>query len=166
MGLDDHRPAPAEAVESLMRTTAAFAEKGVTLGLETYEQVATADLVAIVDAVDSPFLGICLDPANTVARLEMPDTVIAACAPRTANVHVKDFTFTRAEGWVGFSLVGCPLGSGLLPYDAMIAAVAPEERGVNLIVEHWVPPADTIEDTCRIEREWTRHSVEFMRSRG
>ena len=72
--------------------------------------------------------------------------------------------FTRAEGWVGFSLVGCALGTGLLPYAEMIAAVAPEERDVNLIVEHWVRPADNIEETCRIEREWTRHSVDFIRA--
>lgn len=155
-----------EAIELLKPTTAAFAARGVTLGLETYEQVATSDLVAIVDAVDSPFLGVCLDPANTVAGLEMPDQVIAACAPHVVNVHVKDFMFIRREGWVGFSLVGCALGTGLLPFDEMMAAVAPRQPGVNLIVEHWVPPAGNIEETLRIEEEWTRHSVEFIRARS
>lgn len=162
----DHRPGNDEARELLRRAMSAYEEQAVSLGLETYEQVATADLVAIVEAVNSPSLGICLDPANTVARLEMPGAVISACASRVNNVHVKDFVFTRADGWAGFSLVGCALGAGLLPYDDMIAAVDPDERGINLIVEHWVPRAETIEKTCSTEREWTRHNVEFMRARA
>ena len=64
-------------------------------------------LVGIVDAVDSPNLGICLDPANCVAALELPRDTIELTAPRVANIHVKDFAFTRQDGWVGFTLVGC-----------------------------------------------------------
>jgi hypothetical protein len=79
-------------------------------------------------------------------------------------VHVKDFMFTRQAGWVGFSLVGCPLGTGLLDYDAMVAAVRPDERGINQIVEHWLPRASTMALTCRTEQEWTRHSAEFLLS--
>lgn len=160
----EHRPNADEAVDLLRDIMPKYAAQGVTLGLETYEQVGTAELVAIVDAVDTPYLGICLDPANTVARLEMPQDVISQTASRVVNVHVKDFHFTRAEGWVGFSLVGCPLGAGLLPYEEMIERVDPIENDVNLIVEHWVPPSTTIEETCRLEREWTKHSVEYMRS--
>lgn len=160
----EHRPGREEAVELLRDAIPRFVERGVTLGLETYEQVATAELVAIVEAVDSPNLGVCLDPANSVARLEMPHEVISRTAKKVVNVHVKDFHFTRAEGWVGFSLVGCPLGTGLLPYGEMIDAVHPGENDVSLIVEHWVPPSATLEETCRTERDWTEHSVEFMRS--
>jgi sugar phosphate isomerase/epimerase len=158
----DHQPDTAEAIKLLSSIIPAHADRGVTLGLETYEQVATEDLVAVVGTIGSPFLGICLDPANSVARLEMPSDVIAACAPWVVNVHVKDFSFTRAAGLVGFTLVGCPLGTGLLPYEAMMEAVRPHDRGVNLIVEHWVPPAGSLEETCEIESEWTAHSVAFL----
>lgn len=160
----EHRPGRGEAVELLSNAMPRFVERGVTLGLETYEQVATAELVAIVEALDTPDLGVCLDPANTVARLEMPREVISQTAKMVVNVHVKDFHFKRAEGWVGFSLVGCPLGTGLLPYGEMIEAVDPIGNDVSLIVEHWVPPSASLEETCRIERDWTVHSVEFMRS--
>lgn len=160
--LPDHRPPLAESIDLLQEIIPAYADEGVTLGLETYEQVATADLVKIAETIDSQHFGICLDPANTVARLEMPDNTIATTAPHVVNLHVKDFTFTRAEGWVGFALVGCPLGTGLLPYEDMLAAVRPNERGINLIVEHWVPPASSLEETCEIERAWTRHNVAIM----
>jgi L-ribulose-5-phosphate 3-epimerase UlaE len=101
-----------------------------------------------------------------VARLEMPTYVIGAVAPNVVNMHVKDFTFTRQAGWVGFSLIGCPLGTGLLDYDAMARAVRPAERGINQIVEHWLPRASTMEETCRLEQDWTEHSARFLIGRS
>ncbi|MCC8338008.1 sugar phosphate isomerase/epimerase [Streptomyces sp. R1] len=159
----DHRPGTAEAVALLKEAVPRYAAAGVTLGLETYEQVATDDLVSVVRAVDDPHLGIVLDPGNSVARLERPADVVAATAPHVVNIHVKDFAFTRRDGWVGFTYAGCPLGEGLLDYDAMIAAVGPEERGVNQIVEHWLPWQDEGYDaTARLEHQWTQHSINTL----
>lgn len=73
----------------------------VTLALETYEQVSTADLLTIVEAVGDPDLGICLDPANVVARLENPRETIDLCAEHVVNLHVKDFRFERQSGLIG-----------------------------------------------------------------
>ncbi|MEV5545771.1 TIM barrel protein [Streptomyces sp. NPDC052309] len=156
----DHRPDTTEAVALLKEAVPRYADAGVTLGLETYEQVATDDLMTFVRAVDSPHLGVVLDPGNSVARLERPADVVAATAPHVVNIHVKDFAFTRRDGWVGFTYAGCPLGEGLLDYDGMIAAVRPQERGINQIVEHWLPWQDEGYDaTARLEHQWTQHSI-------
>ena len=45
--------------------------------------------------IDSPYLGICSDPANSVAALELPADVIDRVAPYVVNMHIKDFAFTR-----------------------------------------------------------------------
>lgn len=159
----DHRPDTTEAVALLKEAVPRYAAAGVTLGLETYEQVATDDLVSVVRAVDDPHLGIVLDPGNSVARLERPADVVAATAPYVVNIHVKDFAFTRRDGWVGFTYAGCPLGEGLLDHDGMIAAVSPEERGINQIVEHWLPWQDEGYDaTARLEHQWTQHSINTL----
>ncbi|MFC8332424.1 sugar phosphate isomerase/epimerase family protein [Streptomyces olivaceus] len=159
----DHRPDGTEAVALLKEAVPRYAEAGVTLGLETYEQVATDDLVNVVRAVDDPHLGVVLDPGNSVARLERPADVVAAAAPYTVNIHVKDFAFTRRDGWVGFTYAGCPLGEGLLDYDGMIAATRPGERGINQIVEHWFPWQDEGYDaTARLEHQWTQHSINTL----
>lgn len=162
----DHKPSPAEAISLLRQAVPRYRDQGVTLGLETYEQVPTKDLLTVVRGVDSPNLGVCLDPGNCVARLEMPAYVIGEVAPHVVNMHVKDFAFTRQEGWAGFSLTGCPLGTGLLDYDGMVRAVRPRARGINQIVELWLPRASTMEETCRIEQEWTRQSAGFLLSRS
>ena len=160
----DHRPTLAEA-EALLRTALpAYEASGVTLALETYEQLSSTELVALVESVGSRSLGICLDPANCVANLEHPVAVIERCAPYVANLHVKDFAFTRRGGWVGFTLEGVELGKGLLPYDYMIGKVDPAARGINQIVEHWLTWQDDYERTARTENAWNAHNLERMRA--
>lgn len=140
-------------------------QRGVTLALETYEQVSTTDLLTVVAAADSDKVGICLDPGNTVAALERPMDVVRACAPYVRNLHVKDFAFSRRDGWVGFTFAGAPLGEGLLDYDAMVALVRPDERGINQIIEHWLPWQDDIATTLELEQQWTQHNLNYLRSK-
>ena len=158
----DHRPSLAEAEVLLRQSMPSYEASGVTVALETYEQLNSAELVALVENVGSSSLGICLDPANCVANLEHPVDVIDRCAPYVANLHVKDFAFTRRGGWVGFTLEGAPLGSGLLPYDYMIEKVNPEARGINSVVEHWLTWQDDFAKTRRIENEWNVHNLARM----
>lgn len=161
----DHKPTEAEAIRLLTSAMPAFERAAVTLALETYEQVPVRTLVDTVEAVNSPNLGICLDPANCVAALEHPTHTIDATAPYVRNIHVKDFAFSRKEGWVGFTLAGCPLGEGLLDYDYMIEVVRPGERGIDQIIEHWLPWQGDSATTIRIENEWTVHNLQYVRSK-
>lgn len=173
----DDLPDAASTEARLRQALPAYERAGVTLALETYEVVATADLVAVVRAIGSDHLGICLDPANTVARLELPADVVAAAAPYTRNWHVKDSAFTRSPGWVGFRYTGVRTGAGLLDYDAVRATIEPDEHGINRVIEFWLPwqdehagaeplPGETpAQTTTRIEAAWTEHTIEYIRSK-
>jgi sugar phosphate isomerase/epimerase len=163
VGAADSQPTLAEAESWLAGAMPAYADAGVRLALETYEQISSADLVGLVEAVAHPSLGICLDPANTVAALEHPRDVVERTAPYVLNVHVKDFRFTRRGGWVGFTLEGARLGTGLLDYDHLIDTVHPEERGINRVVEHWLPLGDSLEETLALEDDWTAHTLAYLR---
>ncbi|WP_426185327.1 sugar phosphate isomerase/epimerase family protein [Microbacterium sp. TWP3-1-2b2] len=160
----DSRPSLAEAESWLRHALPAYEAAGVTLALETYEQLATADLIGVIERVGSENLGICLDPANVVARLESPRICVEQTAALTKNVHVKDFAFARQPGWVGFTYSGTKMGTGLHDYDHLLATVRPRERGINEIVEHWLPWQDDAATTIRTEREWTRATLEHLRS--
>jgi 3-oxoisoapionate decarboxylase len=155
--------APDEAEAGIRDVLPFFAAQGVTLALETYEKVPTQVLVDLVERIGSPHVGICLDPANVVAALEHPRSVIDLTAPHVVNVHVKDFTFTREAGWVGFNLIGCPLGEGLLEYQHLLDVVCPDARGVNQVIEHWLPWQGTPEQTCLLEEQWTAHNLDYLR---
>lgn len=160
-----HRPGLEEAAQLIAAVLPDYERRQVRLCLETYEQVKTADMMSVINRFPSPWLGVCLDPANCVAGLELPDQVIANTADRVGNLHIKDFAFSRRDGWVGFTYAGCPMGEGLLDYDQMIASVRPAEKGINQIVEHWLPWQENADVTCQREAEWTFRTVEFLRSK-
>ncbi|MBT2500129.1 TIM barrel protein [Agromyces sp. ISL-38] len=158
------RPTLDEAEHMLRQVMPAYEVEGVTLALETYEQVPTAELVGLIERVGSHRLGICLDPANVVAGLELPRDAVERCAPVTRSIHAKDFAFSRQEGWVGFTYSGAPMGEGLHDYPHLLAAVNPEARGVNEIVEHWLPWQGDPETTIQAENDWTTTALDYLRS--
>lgn len=141
-----------------------YESAGVRIALETYEQIRVADLVELVKKVDSEYLGICLDPANSVAALDIPENTVSRTAPYVNNLHVKDFSFTRRDGWIGFTLAGAQLGEGLLDYHSMVTQVQPEKRGINQIVEHWLVWQGDSSTTCQLEDVWTQHSLDYLRN--
>lgn len=159
-----HEPTIEECVRILRDRMPQYERRGVSLSVETYEQVPTDDLIGVVTAVDSPYLGVCSDPSNTIAILERPSEVIVSIAPHVNNMHVKDFRFRRREDAVGFELVGAPLGTGLLPYDLMRSTMRPQERGISQVIEQWLPWQGDAKATLAAEEEWNRQSVEFLRT--
>ena len=159
----DDKPDLDEAERRLREVLPEYAAAGVTIALETYEQVPTGTLVELVERVGDPHLGICLDPANVVAALEHPVSVVESTAAHVRNVHVKDFEFVRSPGWVGFSLIGAPLGDGLLDREHLLRQVRPQDRGINEVIEHWLPWQGDAHTTCAVEREWTAHNLEQLR---
>jgi sugar phosphate isomerase/epimerase len=151
-------PRGADAEAALRAALPAYEDAGVTLALETYEQLPTRELVALVETIASPSLGICLDPANCVAALESPADVIAMCAPYVRDIHVKDAAFARRDGWVGFTFSGAPAGTGQIDLPAVLA-VAP---GAARIVEHWLPWQGDPETTIAREEEWTTATLRYL----
>lgn len=160
------RPSLDDAKRMLGEVVPEFERSGVKLALETYEQVRSADLVDVVTAVGSPALGICLDPGNSVAALELPREVVERTGPHVINLHVKDFAFRRRDGWIGFTLAGTPLGTGLLDYDHLVRTTNARERGLSQVIEHWLPWQDDYETTARTENEWTLANLEYLRSKN
>ncbi|WP_078392882.1 sugar phosphate isomerase/epimerase family protein [Shouchella patagoniensis] len=160
----DDKPSNAEACERLQSVLPFYKEANIQLSLETYEQVPTRQLIDIVCTLNHSHLGICLDPANTIASLEMPGDVIKNTAPFVNNLHVKDFHFTRHDGWVGFSLTGTSLGKGLLNTDLLMNSLNQKKnKELSAILEFWLPFQGTIEKTIEIEKKWIEESMNYLR---
>ncbi|HQZ30089.1 MAG: sugar phosphate isomerase/epimerase, partial [Verrucomicrobiales bacterium] len=76
------------AVGALTEAAVYAAEKGVFLGIENHDSIATADrLLRIVRAVDSPWVGVNLDSGNFIADDVYAE--ITASAPFAVNVQLK-----------------------------------------------------------------------------
>ncbi len=48
----------------------------------------------------------------------------------------------------------------------MVAAVAPEERRINQIIEHWLPWQGDPTTTRDTDEQWTLHNLSYLRSKA
>ena len=92
----EHHPDPDEIVATLGALLPDFAAADVVLGIENHDRFKAATLRTIVERLDSPHVGICLDTTNSFGAEEGPELVAEVLGPYVINLHIKDFTIRRA----------------------------------------------------------------------
>ena len=154
-------PSP-ENVTAMLRECAPLLD-GLTLGIENHDRFPAATLRAMIEAADCENIGVCLDTANSLGAGEGLETVAAALAPLTVNLHIKDFHIERVPHLMGFTVTGRPAGRGLLDVPALLAQLAPFHRCQTAVLELWTPPEPELADTIAKEAAWAAQSLEFLR---
>jgi sugar phosphate isomerase/epimerase len=89
--------------------------------------------------------------------------VVERLAPYALNLHVKDFTISRVDGQMGFSVEGAPAGRGRLDVPRLLERLAAAGRDVNAILELWTPRQAGLEETIAREAEWASQSLSYLR---
>ncbi|NLE43751.1 MAG: sugar phosphate isomerase/epimerase [Chloroflexi bacterium] len=156
-------PSEDEVVRVLRSLANAFESAGVCLAIENHDRFSAATLVRILDRVGSEYVRICLDTVNSFGALEGPGVVVEALAPRTVNLHVKDFDVVRAAHNMGFVIEGRPAGQGRLDVEWLLRILAKHDRDPNVVLELWTPPEATMAATLAKEDAWARQSVAYLR---
>jgi 3-oxoisoapionate decarboxylase len=158
-------PLPIDEMESDLREVMpAYAAAGVSLALENYEAYSTLELADLVQKIDHPNLGICLDLTNSFGALESADAILNHLAERTINIHLKEFVVERLPYLMGFAFVGRPVGQGKLPLETIFSRVADFGRKPDVIIELWTPFKKTLAETIVEEEKWARLSVDHLKS--
>lgn len=122
----------AAMIERLRHVADCFADRGVAVALETGQESAET-LIAFLDLLDRPHVGVNFDPANMILYGK-GDPVEAArtLAPRIAQVHVKDALPTDVPGTWGREM---PVGQGAVPWPAFLDVVTSLEPRPALVIE-------------------------------
>lgn len=119
-----------------LRELAPMAEEhGVSI---TIHALLTAqEQVRIMEEVDSPNVGICLDTSNAFLVLEDPVDFARQVAPWVKATHLKDSCIYLHEGgmdWLG----GSPLGRGTVDLPTIVQILYEANPECNLSIEdHW-----------------------------
>jgi sugar phosphate isomerase/epimerase len=122
----------------------------ILVGIENHKDFHAAELVELLNALDTPRIGACVDFGNNVALLESPLETIAALAPFAITTHVKDMAVRRSDE--GFELSEVPLGEGLLPLAEMIAALRARRPEAPLCLE--MITRDPLPVPCKTDGYW------------
>ena len=159
----DRRPTPDEVVATLRGVLPEFESADVCLAIENHDRFGSATLAEILDHLDSPCAGICLDTANSLGCLEGVETVLEVLGPRTVNLHIKDFEILRPRHHKGFIIEGRPAGQGRLDIPRLLARLRALGRDPNAILELWPPPEADSAAAAGKEASWADESVRYLR---
>ena len=158
-----HEPSPDEVVATLRPLLPEFADAGVVLAVENHDRFRTDVLAGILVALDSPWVGICLDTVNSFGALEGPRQVVDVLGPYTVNLHVKDFTVRRLDHQMGFVVEGRPAGAGMLDIPWLLDCLAAARGPCSAVLELWTPLQPTTAQTVALEAAWAEASVAGLR---
>lgn len=103
--------------ELLARCASALRGNGAKLLLKTHEEIATSEIVALVERVGSDVLGIAFDPVNVLCRLEDPVAAARRVAPYAAQIYVDDAVMRFQDNGIRRFLA--PLGEGFVDWEAI-----------------------------------------------
>lgn len=103
--------------ELLGRCAPVLRRHGSKLLLKTHEEIATSEIVALVEQVGTDVLGVAFDPVNVLCRLEDPVAAARRVAPFAAQLYIDDAVMRFQENGIRRFLA--PLGEGFVDWDAI-----------------------------------------------
>jgi sugar phosphate isomerase/epimerase len=117
------------------------------LAIENHKDHTTEELVGMMKAISSEWIGVLVDTGNNLALLEEPHGVIEALAPFALSVHLKDMAVQPSDD--GFLLSEVPLGTGMIDLPRMIATL----RKVNpaIVINLEMATRDPLRIPCRTD---------------
>jgi 3-oxoisoapionate decarboxylase len=158
-----YEPSSVEIINIIKEALPRLKEKNLTLGIENHDRFKVKELASIIESVGSEHVGICLDCVNSIGAGEGLEWVSSVLIPYTVNLHIKDFTIRRVAHQMGFTVSGTPLGKGMLDLPTLLEKLSPYKRCKSAVLEQWVSPEETIDDTIDKEEEWAIESIEYLK---
>jgi sugar phosphate isomerase/epimerase len=158
-----YRPSVEDITQIIRTHLHLLQEYNITLALENHDRLGSSELAGIIEAVNSPYAGICLDTVNSMGAGEGIDTVIDRLGPHTVNLHIKDFGIQRLEHKQGYIIDGRIAGEGMLDIPSLLHRINAYQRCGTCILEQWVPPENDRTGTIAKERYWAQKSMAYLR---
>jgi sugar phosphate isomerase/epimerase len=121
---EPHAPQIEAVVRMLRESVRIAADCGVVLALENHIDYTSAEILEILQRVDSPALKVNFDTGNTLRMMENPVSAARRLGPFTVATHTKDVDACRhvpPEEWYFFSSV--PVGTGLIDIPGVVQAL-------------------------------------------
>jgi len=152
-----------ETFASQLRAAAPAAEAaGIKIAVENHCDSFSEEILWLLDLVDHPAVGACIDTVNALMVMEDPMQAIANLAPRAFTNHFRDdrIEFQR----YGFKLTGTAVGEGDIDMQGAYEIIKTKSsmRRINIETEMEIP-LDNMEQALRMEKETIKRSIRYCR---
>ncbi len=155
----DGCPTIEQAGAYILKLLPKLEEYNLTLALENHDFFKTEELAQLIRYINHPMVGICLDPVNNLAQGESTAEVLKNLGQHTVNFHCKDYTISRKPSMLGFDVVGCATGDGMLDVKRCYEYL-PDK--ISYIIELWTPWQGDLDKTIQLENQWADKSLQFL----
>jgi sugar phosphate isomerase/epimerase len=133
-------------------------DHGVVMAMENHIDLTAAEMADLMNEIDSPWLGVCLDTANNVRLFEDPVAVARTLAPWTRATHVKDVISFRGDPKEFSFWPSVPLGEGAVDIPQVLNALKAVRYGGLLAIE-----VDYLHPQRGVEHAAVKKSVSYLR---
>ena len=146
----------------LKEAASAANEAGVRIAVENHCDSFSEEIIWLLDQVDRPEVGACIDTVNALMVMEDPMQAIANLAPRAFTNHFRDdkIVFQR----YGFKLTGAAVGEGDIDMRRAYELIrdAGLTNRINIETEMEIP-LDDKETALHQEMDTIKRSIRFCR---
>ena len=152
-----------KSVASRIKQLAPAAEAaGVKIAVENHCDTFSEEILWLLDQVDNPRVGACIDTVNALMVMEDPMEAIENLAPRAFTNHFRDdrIEFQRH----GFKLTGTAVGEGDIDIKRAYEIIKTKScmNRINIETEMEIP-LDDMETALRLEMETVERSIKYCR---
>ncbi len=137
-------------------------ETGVRLAFENHTESYASEILWLIDQVNHPLVGACVDTVNSVMVLEDPMTAIETLTPRSFTNHFCDHRIERDQFGCRFTGVACGDGDIDLKRALDIFKEKSSMQRINIEVE-WDAGDDDPETARKKEYEAVVKSIAYCR---
>lgn len=151
---EEFRRFQADAARSLALAEPVVRRHRLRLAIENHKDFTAGELLALLQAVGSEWVGALVDTGNNLALCEEPHAVVEALAPFAMSVHFKDMAVQPDAD--GFLLSEVPLGTGMLDLPRLIRTLRHAHPGLVFNLE--MATRDPLRVPCRTGAYWATFS--------
>jgi len=139
-------------------------EKGIILGIENHDRFTVDEYAALVKKAGSRYVGMVVDTTNSLSTEESCENVLENLGPYCVCLHIKDYRISRIPGGLGLMITGACLGEGRMDAKTAVETAGKlSDRDFNVILESWMQPCETMEETLKQEAAWAAAGVEELK---
>ena len=146
-----------------LRASAPAAEAAnIKIAVENHCDSFSKEILWLLDLVDHPLVGACIDTVNALMVMEDPMQAIANLAPRAFTNHFRDDRIELQR--YGFKLTGAAVGDGDIDMKGAYEIIKSTSamRRINIETEMEIP-LDNMEQALRMEKETIHRSIRYCR---
>lgn len=136
---------------------------GVKLALENHTDAFANEILWLLEQVNHPQVGACIDTVNALHLTETPINAVEKLAPKAFTNHFRDNKFVMHP--YGLSYVGAAVGEGDLDMVRSYEMISqnPDIKMLNIELDLQIP-LDNMTKALTIEKEALLRSIDFCRN--